>query len=131
MVELGRWGMRSSEYEADQPVTVDSAVLVLTALFEASAADGAAVTVALHLGTDVFSLQVVDKRVELKRGEPADPDLTLETDLPTWLQLLRGTLPVRQAIADGTLRTDADPTTVESFYGLFPWPERAEAAVTG
>lgn len=127
LMSLASWGSRSPDMRLDAPIGVDSLLLSLKTLFDPQAASGFAVTLALRLGEDHFQVIVAEGRVDISRGDPSQPDATLDTDLSTLLTLLRTTVPLDKALADGASRVEGDRLAVEKWRRLFPLPRPAPA----
>jgi DNA-binding HxlR family transcriptional regulator/putative sterol carrier protein len=123
VVSLARWGGRSPGMRLDAPIGVDSLLLSLEALFDARAAAGFTATLALRLGEDHFRVAIADERIDISRGEPNQPDATLDTDLATLLTLLRTNQPLNEVLAGGAARLDGDRSVVDRWRQLFPLPQ--------
>jgi DNA-binding HxlR family transcriptional regulator/putative sterol carrier protein len=123
VTQLARWSSRSRSMRRDAPIGVDSLLLSLKALFEPRAAEGLSATIALRLGDSEFHVQITDGRLEVARGQAAQPDATLDTDPGTLTALLRNDRQPADALRAGDLRLDGDRAAAERFLGLFPLPE--------
>jgi putative sterol carrier protein len=107
----------------DAPLSVDSLVLSLRALFDASAAAGFDADVVLILGEQRFRLGIANQRLDVSRNGDQDGDVVFDTDPATLLAILRGERSISDAVAAGTLRLQGDSDLAERFRGLFPLPE--------
>ncbi len=125
---LARWASRSPAMPYDSPLSVDSLMLSLTALFDGQAAAALDATIAIRLGDQPFRLRITGGELTVTRGEGDHPDATLETDQATLLSLLRTDDGLDQMLADGSLRLAGDRALVERFRHLFPLPEPAGPA---
>lgn len=121
---LAGWGSRSPGMRSDAPIGVDSFMLSLRVLFDAEAAAGLTASLAVHVGEDRFRVIIAGGQVDLTRGEPEQPDATLDTDLATLLALFRGDRPLREVLGDEA-RLEGDPSVVERVRRLFPLPPPA------
>jgi hypothetical protein len=106
----------------DAPISVDSLLRSLNALFDPQTAAGFTATRGLRLGDDHFQVVIADGRINVSRGEPDRPDATLDTDLPT---LLRTNQPLDDVLANGTAKLDGNHSIVEKWRQLFPLPQPA------
>ena len=122
VVGLAQWASRSPGMRYDAPLGMDSLLLSLKALFDGSAAADLDATIALHLGDERFHIRIADGKLDVARGEIADPDATLETDQTTLLSLLRTDRPLDEALATGNLRLAGNRGVIETFRRLFPLP---------
>ncbi len=125
---LARWASRSPSMPYDAPLSVDSLMLSLTALFDRRAAAGLDATIAIHLSGQPFRLRITGGELSLTRGEDDHPDATLVTDQATLLSLLRTDNGLDGMVEDGSLRIVGDRAVVERFRRLFPLPAPAEPA---
>jgi len=125
---LARWAVRSPSMRPEAGLGVDSLVLALKVLFDSHAAQGFDLTVALHLGENQFRIQISDGSIELARGVPDHPDLTLESDPDTLAALLRKRRQLAEALHAGDLKLTGARRTAERFLNLFAPPERQTIA---
>lgn len=123
VVGLARWALRSPSIRSEADLGVDSVVLALKALFDPDAAEGFDSTVALHLGENEFAVRITEGSIELTRGVPDDPNLTLESDPATLAALLRRQIRLAQAIDVRGLKVGGTRRTAERFLRLFGPPE--------
>src|SRR5215218_1959045 len=84
---LGRWGSRSPALPQDAPMSFDSKVLALTALFDPGAAGDFATRLQLRLGEQELRLEVRDGRIDLRRGSFDEPDAIVTADADTLVAL--------------------------------------------
>jgi DNA-binding HxlR family transcriptional regulator len=85
---LGRWGSRAPVPSADAPLGADAAVIALKALFDPAAADGLTARYEIRLGEDRYDARVADRRLQIRRGTPEDPDAVIDTDPATLATVL-------------------------------------------
>ncbi|ONI89797.1 hypothetical protein ALI22I_15080 [Saccharothrix sp. ALI-22-I] len=119
---LGRWGLRSPALPtlARSPLSWDSRVLSLYALFRSRATAGRSFTAVVSLAGAAFTIQVDDCLLDLRRGAAPDPDVTLHTDDEMFEGLLRGTVRLADAVAAGRLRVSGDLSVAELLPAAFP-----------
>jgi DNA-binding HxlR family transcriptional regulator len=122
VLRLARWSSRSPSMRPDAPLSTDSLVLSLKALFDGTAAADLRAALALRLGDDRFVLRIADGQLAIARGEPYQPDALLDTDQATLLALLRTDRPLDEALASGELRLTGSRAVVEKVRRLFPPP---------
>jgi DNA-binding HxlR family transcriptional regulator len=120
---LGRWGSRSPALPHDAPMSFDSKVLALTALFDPDAAGDFATRLQLRLGEHELRVEVRDGRIELRRGVYDEPDAVVTTDPDTLTALAFGARRLRDAERAGAVAIDGDRRAVARFLGLFSVPE--------
>jgi DNA-binding HxlR family transcriptional regulator/putative sterol carrier protein len=122
VVGLAQWGSRSPAMPYDAPLGSDSLMLSLNTLFDRAAAADLRAAIAIHLGDERFQIHIGDGELTVSRGESDDPDVTIDTDQPTLVSLLRTDRALDDALAGGALRLAGDRTVVERFRRLFPLP---------
>ena len=124
VVRLAQWSSRSPRMRYEAPLSIDSLLLSLRALFDAPASAGFDATVILVLGEQRFRLAIGDQRLDVSRnGDEMDGDVVFDTDPATLLALLRTDDSIADAMAAGTLRLQGDSALAERFRRLFPLPE--------
>jgi hypothetical protein len=126
VVGLALWSLRSPEMaaRADEPLSVDSAVLSLRVLFDPSAAAGATVTVAVVVGGQSFRVAVHDGVLDVERGDAPDVDLRLVADPNTLAALVRGDRSLDAERAAGRVQLTGDPAAAGAFLGFFALPRQ-------
>jgi DNA-binding HxlR family transcriptional regulator/putative sterol carrier protein len=125
ITQIAHWSSRSATLRHDAPIGVDSLLLSLKALFDPHAAEGFSATITLRLGEQDFCIQLTDEHLEVTRGRPGQPDVTLATDTATLHALLRGNRRLTETLTAGELRLAGDRSTAERFLALFPLPTPA------
>jgi DNA-binding HxlR family transcriptional regulator len=104
---LGRWGARSPIVAQEGSVGADSVMLALRNGFEPQPERPWTATYEISLGRDRFTIRVLDGDLaEVLRGQPRDPETTIETDPTTLGQLL-----ARHRTLEDTI--DADDLTLD------------------
>ena len=128
VIALGRWGGANAPPPADGVgMSLDSHVMSLRTLFDPSLAGDFRTSLELRLGDQRFRAELADGRLEVVRGELRAPDAVVDTDPPTFLDLIRGRRELAEAHASGDVRIEGDESAVARFLGLFPLPEPAAA----
>ncbi|TMR02183.1 transcriptional regulator [Actinomadura soli] len=123
---LARWGSRSPFLPIDAEMSADSLILALTTLFDPQAAEGLTARLTLHLGTDVYGVQITSGGLEAARGQADSPDLAIKTDSATLSALIWGDHSLTSALNAGDLTIDGPVAIAERFLSLFPLPPTAQ-----
>lgn len=97
ILELGRWGAEVPPISEGVTMGVDSAVLALKTVFDASAVGDTRLTLALTLDGQPFAIAIEDGALDVERGETPDADVGLETNPGTLAQILWRGLSVANA----------------------------------
>jgi DNA-binding HxlR family transcriptional regulator len=130
LLELGRWGSREPLPATDRDLGVDSFALALRTVFDPEAATDLDATIGLRLGADRLVARVRGGVLDLRRGEPDEPDAVLETEVAGLREVLWHKRPLRDAVAAGDVGVSGDRTVVRRFLKLFPAPKPTTAAAT-
>jgi DNA-binding HxlR family transcriptional regulator len=112
---LARWGSREPRVTSGA-LGVDALALALTTTFDAAAAGDRSAVLALHVGADRLTARVADGRVEVVRGDPAEPDAVVTADAGALQAAVFGGAPLPEGAVTG------DAGTAEWFLRLFPRP---------
>jgi DNA-binding HxlR family transcriptional regulator/putative sterol carrier protein len=129
VIALGRWGGANAPPAPEGVgMSLDSHVMSLRTLFDPALAGDFSTTLELRLDDQRFRAELAGGRLEVVRGEALSPDAVVETDPPTFLDLIRGRRDLAGALASGDVRIEGDERAVSHFLGLFPLPEPAAAA---
>ena len=122
---IGRWGARAPLAPEDVGMSDDAHILSLRTLFDPELAGDFAARLDLRLGQERFRAAVIDGRIEIERGEAANPDATVTTDHETLLALAHRRAELDDALNAGDLEVEGDLDAVQRFVGLFTLPEPA------
>ncbi|GAA2629248.1 winged helix-turn-helix transcriptional regulator [Actinomadura fulvescens] len=125
IIALARWGSRSPFLDPEAEMSTDSLLLALRTLFNPHAAEALVARLSLHLGDDVYNLDVSGKTFEVTRGPNSPADLTITTDSATLSALIWGDRTLTDTQKTGDLTLEGDPATAERFFALFPLPPTA------
>lgn len=126
IVQLGRWASRSPNMRYDLPLSVDSLVLSLKALFDPRRAAGLTATMALVLDEDRFQVHVEDAAISVSRGGTERPDVTVVATQASFAALLDGERRVADVAGAGDVSVEGDVALVQRFLDLFPLPDLVE-----
>lgn len=119
LLALGRWGSQAPLTDAAARMSVDSHVIALKTLFVADTGDVAGLSVSLTLGEQEFDVQVRDL-LDVRRGRPAEPDLTITAEPQAFLAVLRGRRTLDDAVAAGELAVEGRRADARRFFARFP-----------
>jgi len=126
VIALGRWGARApAAPPEDAAMSLDAHVISLRTLFDPDLAGDLDMRLELRLGDHTFSVEVVDGRIEIVRGEAPAADATIETDPGTLIALLHGRRELAAALREAEIEIEGDQLAAARFLGLFPLPAPA------
>ena len=121
LVQLVRWGVQVP-LTSTAELSVDSLMLVLKTTFDADAAGDLTTTIELRLGQDRFRATVAGGRLELARGNTAQADAVLHTNVATVLSLVFRGRSLASATRAADLTIDGDQATAARFVTSFRRP---------
>jgi DNA-binding HxlR family transcriptional regulator len=122
ILELAEWVHKSPLMRYDLPLGPDSLMLSLKSRFHSPAAEGLHASIELSFGDAHFGVRIADGRLDIDRGDAANPDLVLDTDEATLLSLLNSDGSLEDAVSSGQLRLTGDKALAEQLRHLFPVP---------
>jgi len=126
LMELGRWGgANAPPPTADMGMSLEAHIVSLRTLFDPALAGDLDATFELRLGEYRYRVAIADGQITAERGEPAEPDATIQTDPGTLIAVLHGHRSVSDAKRSGDIVIDGDERAAARFLGLFPLPEPA------
>ncbi len=126
MHALARWGARSLGPPAqDLELYPDWGVNAVAALFDPEAARGLTETYILRIGDDVFTVRLDDGHVHAEVGAANEADLDVGMDMDTFFALASGELEPRAAVAEGRVRLEGEPETLERCFRVLSFAPRA------
>jgi DNA-binding HxlR family transcriptional regulator/putative sterol carrier protein len=126
---LARWGARSlGPPKPEDELYDDWGLNALRAVFRPDEARGLTATYVLKVDDDVFTARFDDGELEPSVGEAPGADLTIETDKETFFYLCAGDLSPSEAVKSGRLRYHGSKATLERYFRIFSFAERATAA---
>jgi DNA-binding HxlR family transcriptional regulator len=88
LVHLGQWGRRTPSPKAPATLGADALMLAVHSHLEPAELRKVKATILVHLGEDVFTIRVEDGAISIQRGEPAEWDAAVHTDLATFQELI-------------------------------------------
>jgi DNA-binding HxlR family transcriptional regulator/putative sterol carrier protein len=125
VTQLGHWGARAPTPPRAKRTGPDAIVLALRAHFDPERIRGVSTAYELRLGEDRYTIGLADGRLDLARGGADQPDTVIESDTPTFAQLISGERTPAEALRAGDVKIDGGRQALERFLGYFPMPEPA------
>ena len=127
ILALGRWGS-VAPFPADHgALGVDAFALALKTVFEPAVATDVTARVALRVSGESFAVTVEDGRLELVRGEPVAPDLTLTSDTGTLAAILWHAGSLDAALSTRQVTIEGSRRLARRFLACFPLAQPAAA----
>ncbi|MFE9328873.1 winged helix-turn-helix transcriptional regulator [Nocardia sp. NPDC052278] len=122
LVELGRWGRRSPFRDLDAHLSVDSLMLALRSDFRPRPDSDLHGVYRFHFGNDQFTVRVSGTGIEVGREATTPADVTVISDLQTFVSLLTRRHTIPDALATGRLSLSGDSTALQDLFDVFPRP---------
>jgi DNA-binding HxlR family transcriptional regulator len=120
LLALGEWGSAAPIPPGSPQLGVDSTVIALRTLFDASAAGDFAATYELRLGDQVFRARVAGGELDIERGEAPEADATITSDPWPLAGMLWQGYALEDAEKAGDASVEGDRRAVARFLELFP-----------
>ena len=130
IVELGRWGARSSQLPRDAELSVTSLILSFRTMFDADAAAGFSATYNLKIGEHRFIAQVDDGRFEVGPGSADNADASIQAPPTILAAIVYDGQDLTQFIGSGDVAVEGDDIAIKRFLTLFTLPERVPASMS-
>jgi DNA-binding HxlR family transcriptional regulator len=127
---MGRWAVRSPRHDPTRPFSPVSLMLSLRTMFSPAAAADAAGRLQLRLNGENFFWTLADGRVDIGRGEIAQPDAVLAGSPTAVAGIVYGGRPLEDALAAGELEVEGDRDLIRRLPGFFPLPEPAPERIS-
>ncbi|MEN1924804.1 winged helix-turn-helix transcriptional regulator [Luteimonas qiangzhengi] len=124
---LGRWAVRSPLHDPMRPLSAVSAMLSLRTMLRLDRKP-LSMAVAFRFPGNAFVGRLTPDGLEIERGETEEADVTLDTDTSTFVTLVYGKLPFKQAEGEGTLRLGGDRRLARRFVECFALPAKVTEA---
>jgi DNA-binding HxlR family transcriptional regulator len=122
LVELGRWGRHSPSRDLDAHLGVDALMLALRGDFDPDLGRDLSASWTLNFGTDTFAVRASNGRLDIHRGEAADPDATVTTNVASFTAVYTRRRTLDDAIATGDLTVTGDTGTLRALLAALPRP---------
>jgi DNA-binding HxlR family transcriptional regulator len=126
IIELGRWGGRfMGERQAADVFFPSGHISAIRATFRGEDARGVRRTYEFRIDGDRFHVAITDGTVSAVLGESPDPaDLTIETDVPTSIDLMLRKLEPEDALSSGAVTVDGSAAEFRRCIDLLAWVPR-------
>lgn len=122
---LGGWAARSPAHDPTLPISAVSIMLSFKTMFDHVRAGEAEMSLGFVFGEDVFRVSIADGRLEARRGEIEDVDVTLVTQPQLVAAMVYGKVPPEALETDGLLEVRGDRSVFSRFTGFFDLPQKA------
>jgi DNA-binding HxlR family transcriptional regulator len=126
LLQLNRWGDRSPLRDRSAVASPDSLMFAVRTAFDPDADPGLTATYLVRLEEHAFDVRVDAGTVTVRRGEPSDPDAVVDTDPPTFRDLVNGTASAADALGSGCLAITGEAKAVERLFAALAHPPAAE-----
>lgn len=126
ILSLARWGSRALPLPRGQ-LSSSALMLALETTFDVDAAGGLRARIGLVMNAEPYAIEVARKRLEITRGECAEPDASLIADAITLRAVVFGVEELQRARHDGRLHIAGDEAIARRFLGSFRRPTPASA----
>jgi len=123
VVRLGRWGARAPDMPQDAETQPEWLVLGLRAVYDPDD-DLPPTLYELRFGDEVFWVRADDGSLRVGRGEAADPDAVLTSEVETIAMLVRRQLTPAAALKSGAVKLDGERAAFDRFPSFFKFPPR-------
>jgi len=124
---LGRWAATSPGHDPTLPLSAASLIMSFRTMFDATRAGDLVLSGAIEIGSDRFSVQVVDAALRAKRGEAEVPDFKMSAPAaPLIAALVYGKVP-SEDLAEAGLVLSGNREAARRFVDLFHLPPKVES----
>jgi DNA-binding HxlR family transcriptional regulator len=125
LLELGKWG---SQFVPPSPegaavLHAGSYALTLKTFFRPELAQGIHETYELRIDDEVLQVRVEDGDMQVQQGQALTAAAVFHTDIATYLGLLTRQLAPEEAVANGRIHIEGDPTALNRFLDLCGLPQ--------
>ena len=124
---LGRWAVRSPLHDPMRPLSAVSAMLSLRTMIRLDRKP-LSMTLAFRFSGNAFIGRLTPEGLEIERGETEEADVTFDTDTTTFVTLVYGKRPLKQAEDEGRLRLEGDRRLARRFVDCFALPPKLTGA---
>lgn len=123
MRELGRWAARSPRHDPFLFMSTASAMMSLQTLVDPAKASALDLTIAFRFPADAFAVRAHDGRIDVTRGEAADPAATFAGDTMQMRVTIYGKAPFG---APEGMAVTGDLAAAQRFVDLFRLPDKVD-----
>jgi len=124
MQAIGRWAVRSPTKTLG-PLSVNSLILSLRTMFDASKAQGLELAVGLELNGQSFRAVIADGALTVTAGAQGACDVSMSGDSNVIAAIIYGGQDAQTRAASGALRLTGDARRLKRFAACFPLPAPA------
>lgn len=128
ILRLGQWGARSPQLDRQAPISQDSIMLSIRAMFQPEAAVDWKARVELRFGSDTYYATVDNGKISTGRGPADTPDLILETDPGTLASILYDKRSPADAVQAGQLTMTGSKALLKRWTRCFKLPPPVSTA---
>lgn len=110
VLELGKWGSQflPTSLEGVALPSLGAISLAIKAFFHPEQAQGVTETYELHLGNEVFQVQVKEGELHVQGGEAQKADVVFHTEMRYFVELIAGQIKPGEAISARLVRIEGD-----------------------
>ncbi|MEU5879033.1 winged helix-turn-helix transcriptional regulator [Spirillospora sp. NPDC047279] len=128
VLALATWGMKwaMGERRDGEAFHPGWAVLGLKTCFNPEAAAGVRAVYEFRVGEEIFHAEIDDGALETAHGPSHRPDVVIETDDATFLEVFTGDRALADAVEAGDMAVSGDGGRLRRLGAFFTWPERGE-----
>ena len=127
---LGRWAVRSPLHDPMRPLSAVSAMLSLRTMLRPDR-EPVTMTVAFRFPGNAFVGRLSPEGLEIERGDIEGADVSFDTDTTTFVTLVYGKRPIKQAEQERTLRLEGDRRLASRFVECFALPDKLAGNAEG
>ena len=122
LIELGRWGGNfMGARAADEAFLPSGHISAIRATFRPDAARDVSRRYKFEIDGEPFFVEIDDGAVTACEGNLPEPDLVVETDVDTSIELMTRQLAPAEALHQGRVRIVGDPEEFERSIDLLAW----------
>lgn len=126
--ELGRWAVQSHRHDTTLPLSAASIMLSFRTMIDRSRSGEVNRTIGFRFGDDEFVATVDVAGIAIRRADPREADVMLDTDPVTLASVVYGGRPIGDAESAGSLTLSGNRGLAEQFVTLFPLPPKTGSA---
>lgn len=125
LAALGRWAVRSPLHDPRLPLSGASLMMSFRTMLDPARAEGLDAHFGFRIGPDPFAAHLHDGRLDVRRAEAENPDLSFTTeDASLIAAVVYGGQPLEAMEAAGAVTVRGDRALAERFVTLFPLPSK-------
>jgi DNA-binding HxlR family transcriptional regulator len=122
IIELGRWGGRfMGERQVQEAFFPSGHISAIRATFRAEEASGVRAVYEFRIDGERFNVKVDDGSVSAALGEADEPDIVIEMDVPTSIDLMLRRVAPGEALRSGAVKIDGSAAEFRRCIDLLAW----------